>query len=171
MIEVGRGDGAKPPLVIRSTSRLVQGSALLLLAVAIGAAYSEAPKGSKGSPLVAAVLGLVLAGFAVRLGAVRVTASSEGLVVRNAWRTRRISWWDVLEIQVVALSWGRTMRLGLFSRAATALTLHLRGGDEVLLEATVRRRWRETGQTYGPPFDRWLAALGAFRAPYRVSWN
>jgi hypothetical protein len=50
--------------------------------------------------------------------------------------------------------------------------VHLRDGDEVLLKATVRHHWRDRGQeTYGPPFDRWLAGLVAFRRPWSARWN
>jgi hypothetical protein len=170
VIDAGPGAPAKPPLVIRSTFRMVAGGLLLLLAVAVGAAYSEAPRGSKGSPLVSAVVGLACAALAVRVGAARVRASTEGLDVRNTWRSRRIPWASVVEVQVVALS-GRLGRARL-PRPGAGVTVHLRDGDEVLLRATVRHHWRDRGRdTYGPPFDRWLAGLEAFRRPWSARWN
>jgi hypothetical protein len=165
VIDAGPGAPAKPPLVIRSTSRLVAGALFFLLAVAIGAAYSEAPKGSKGSPLLSAAIGLVLAALAIRVGAVRVRASADELVVRNTWRTRTIPWRDVAEMQVVQLT-RRSLNRGV------GITVHRRDGDEILLEATLRHRFRDPGgDTYGPPFDRWLAGLEAFRRPWSARWN
>jgi hypothetical protein len=165
VIDAGRGAPANQPLVIRSTARLFAGALFLLFAVAIGAAYSEAPKGSKGSPLVSAVIGLALAALAIRVGAVRVRASADELLVRNTWRTRTIPWRDVAEVQVVQLT-RRSLNRGV------GITVHRRDGDEVLLEATVRHRFRDPGRdTYGPPFDRWLAGLEAFRRPWSARWN
>jgi hypothetical protein len=170
VIDAGGGP-ARPPLVIRSPARQVGAAAFLLLAVAVGAAFSEAPKGSKGNPWVAALFGLVFAACALRLAAVRVRASGDGVLVRNTWHTRRISWWDVTEVQVVAISGWRHPFL--FPRPGAAVTLHLRDGDEILLQATIRRfRAGWTRDTYGPPFDRWLAAIQTFRMPHQqVSWN
>jgi hypothetical protein len=72
-------------------------------------------------------------------------------------------------VQVVALSGSQPARL---RRPGTAITVHRRAGDEVLLEATVRRRFRDNGtETYGPPYDRWLAGLEAFRRPWSARWN
>jgi hypothetical protein len=142
----------------------------LLFAVGIGAAYSEAPPGSKGSPWASALIGLAFTALAVRLFAVQVRAGDDGLLVRNPWRTRRIAWREVVEVQVVALSSWRAVRLLLFSRQPVGLTLHRRDGDEVLLDATVRRRWRDAGPTYGPPFDGWLAALEDRRRA-SARWN
>ena len=169
MIDAGR-EPPKPPLVIRSPARQVGAAVFLLLAVAVGAAFSEAPKGSKGNPWVAAAFGLFFAACALRLAGVRIRASSEGLLVRNTWRTRRISWFDVTEVQVVAVSpWRHPF---LFPRRGAAITVHLHDGDEVLMQATLRHRWDGwTRDTYGPPFDLWLATLQKYRAPYRVSWN
>ncbi len=171
MIELGSTVPRARPIVIRSTARQIWAATFLLLAVAVGAAYSEAPRGSKGDPWTAALLGLGLTALAIRVGTVRVCAGEEGLLVRNLWRTRRIRWMDVAEIQVVELT--RPWRRPVFIRRGDlGITVHLHDGGEVLLDASVRARLRGTGSdTYGPPFDRWVAALEGFRAPYRVSWN